>query len=338
MAKLKLYFALSILALLLSSSRAHSDRGMLAPAGTSVWEPGQKAIIAWNGEREVLILSTDVRSSESTWALEILPLPSRPEVEAGDFSSFLKLQRILDEYVSLAYAAKGLEGGSPVQVVFSQRIGSHGITVVEAGDAAGLARWVENYLAEKGLEPNIAWADLLELADAYIRRGMRYWVFDLVDLGEDMGSREPIVYSFESDFLYYPLEISSLASGSTEVTLFCLTNKPLDVGVALPADLTVASFEVAGDRIALELEVSEIELTLIDRRVAGLFDDGAKLTVLTYEGPLTELRGDLALYTTPSGEDQMLAAAWAALLILGLFLAFGVVYWLSPYYKSEPAG
>lgn len=336
--KPKLYLALSILALLLSSSGALADRGMLAPAGISVWEPGQKAIVAWNGGREVLILSTDVRSGESTWALEILPLPSKPEVEAGDFNSFLELQRLLDEYASRAYAARGLEGGSPVQVLFHRRIGSHGVTVVEARDAARLAQWVENYLAEEGLEPNVAWGDLLKLADAYIKRGMCYWAFDLVDLSESLGSREPIVYSFESDFLYYPLEISSLASGPTEVTLFCLTPEPLDASAALTAGLTVASFGAAGDRIALELEVDETELMRIDGRVAELFDGSARLTVLTYEGPLAELRGDLLLYAVPSEKDQMLAAAWAALLILGLLIAFGIVYKLSPHYKLGPAG
>ncbi len=337
MTELKLYLALSILALLMSSSRAFADRGMLAPAGISVWEPGQRAIVAWNGRREVLILSTDVRSGESTWALEILPLPSRPEVEAGDFASFLELQRLLYEYASRAYAGKGLEGEPPVQVLFHRRIGSHGITVVEARDAAGLARWVENYLAEEGLEPNIAWGDLLKLADAYIKRGMRYWAFDLVELGDSLGSREPIVYFFESDFLYYPLEISSLAAGATEVTLFCLTHGALDADAALAVGLTVATFEAAGDRVALELEVDEAELVRIDRRVAELFDGAARLTVLTYEGPLEELRGDLVLFASPE-ENTMLAAAWAALLILALLIAFGVVYKLSPYYKPEPLG
>ena len=338
MIKLELYLALTTLALLLSSGGALADRGMVAPAGISVWEPGQKGIVAWNGEREVLILSTDVRAGERTWALEILPLPSRPEVGAGNLDSFLRIQRLIDEYVGGAYAKRGLSGSSPVQVVFHEQIGSHGITVVEVSDAAGLAGWVENFLASKGLEPNIAWSDLLKLADSYLKRGMRYWAFDLVDLSEEMESRKPIVYSFESRFLYFPLEISSLASGSTDITLFCITCGALDEGAISAAGLSVASFEVAGESIPLELKVDEQELELIEPKLAELFDGGARLTVLTYGGPLLELRGDLVVHAAAPEEDQLLAAAWAAVLVLGLLIAFGVVYKLSPHYKLEPAG
>lgn len=52
----------TIIAVLLISSSAFADRGMIAAyPDISVYEPGQKAILAWNGEREAMILSTDVR-------------------------------------------------------------------------------------------------------------------------------------------------------------------------------------------------------------------------------------------------------------------------------------
>jgi len=60
-------------------------------------ENTQNAIIAWNGTEEVLILSTDITSSESTPVLELLPLPSNPlEVKEGSFESFTKLQEIVN--------------------------------------------------------------------------------------------------------------------------------------------------------------------------------------------------------------------------------------------------
>ena len=43
-----------------------ADRGMIPTSDVSVYGPGQKAIIAWNGEEEVLILSTDVYTSENS--------------------------------------------------------------------------------------------------------------------------------------------------------------------------------------------------------------------------------------------------------------------------------
>jgi hypothetical protein len=44
----------------------------------NIYGPGQKAIVAWNGEVERLILSTDVYASASSTVLEFLPLPSQP--------------------------------------------------------------------------------------------------------------------------------------------------------------------------------------------------------------------------------------------------------------------
>jgi hypothetical protein len=51
-----------------------ADRGMIAAyPDVSVYEPGQKAILAWNGREEVMILSTDVKANNNTKALEIVP-------------------------------------------------------------------------------------------------------------------------------------------------------------------------------------------------------------------------------------------------------------------------
>ena len=43
-----------------------------------IYEPAQNAIIAWNGKEEILVLTTDLRSSKPTKVLEVLPLrPNR---------------------------------------------------------------------------------------------------------------------------------------------------------------------------------------------------------------------------------------------------------------------
>lgn len=87
---------------------AAADMGVVPPGNVSVYEPGQKAIIAWNGEEEVLILSTDVRGSESSWAVELLPLPSCPEEpKAGRFDSFVGIQNLLNDQMRLKYRGEG---------------------------------------------------------------------------------------------------------------------------------------------------------------------------------------------------------------------------------------
>ena len=60
---------------------AFADRGMIPISpNVSVYEPGQKAIIAWNKGKEILILSTeDVNERGETKGLEVVSLPSIPK-------------------------------------------------------------------------------------------------------------------------------------------------------------------------------------------------------------------------------------------------------------------
>jgi len=120
---------------------ALADRGMVPITDVSVYGPGQKAIIAWNGNTEILILSTDVRADSNTKVLEILPLPSQPEVEKGDFSSFQQVDKLIKEHFPISLRDRYKEAGSiplGVEIVFHEKIGAHDITVVKAADSTEL--------------------------------------------------------------------------------------------------------------------------------------------------------------------------------------------------------
>lgn len=125
----------------------------------SVYEPGQKAIVAWNGQEEILILSTDVTSSSETLVLELLPLPSEPEVEAASFQSFEEIQRLIWEegLNQFMYSSKdGARSGS-VEVVFHEEIGAHDITVVRATGAVELVDWMKDFLQANSLMKTFLW-------------------------------------------------------------------------------------------------------------------------------------------------------------------------------------
>lgn len=340
------FASLLILAML---PAAAADRGMVVPGDISVFEPGQKAIIAWDGENEVLILSTNIWASENTWALEILPLPSQPaSPEAGSFGSFENIQSMLNDYMRRARVEK-LEylpaGAENFEILFQENIGAHHITILNVSSASQLINFAENLLAENGLTQEVSWDNLQSLAAVYLQRGMSYWGLDLIDLSDYEKSREPIIYSFKSNYLYFPLEISSLASGTTDITLFTLTNDKLDSSSVEAAGFSIGSFTAGEENILIEFEVSGDELQQISPKVAELFDDNAWLTALTYSGSLENLKGDIMLMLSavpPAGErpaegvNQLLAAAWA-IVIVGLLLAvFAIVYKTSPYYKTGP--
>lgn len=344
------YLVFACLFVLATVPLSAADMGMVVPGDISVYEPGQKAIIAWDGENEVLILSTNVWASENTWALELIPLPSQPaNPEAGSFGSFENIQSMLFDFTINTYSRYDLPapGAAPLEVIFQENIGAHHITGLKVSSASQLIDFAENLLTENGLTQEVSWDRLEELAAVYLQRGMDYWVLDLVDLSDYLMSREPIIYSFKSDCLYFPLEISSLASGTTDITLFTLTDDKLEASSVEATGFSIASFVAGGENISIEFEVSESELQQIDPKVAELFEDNAWLTALTYSGSLEDLKGDIMFSAAapPAGEaeqpaegaNQLVAATWAIAIVGLLLLVFAIFYKTSPYYKTGPA-
>ena len=61
-----------------------------------IFEPDQRAVIAFNGQEEILLLSADLRVSEPTKILQVLPLPSEPKVTKGDFEVFVKATNLIN--------------------------------------------------------------------------------------------------------------------------------------------------------------------------------------------------------------------------------------------------
>ena len=92
--------ALACAAFILSITISHvvADRGVIVPSiDIPVFESEQKAIVAWNGSVETMIISTDVYATENSTALEILPLPSCPgNITMGDLESFNQTQNLIE--------------------------------------------------------------------------------------------------------------------------------------------------------------------------------------------------------------------------------------------------
>jgi len=76
---------ISMLDLLLTVHIADADRGSLTMTpSVRLYELAQHAVVAFNGTEEILIMSTDLRASEPTEVVEVIPLPSEPVVSEGD--------------------------------------------------------------------------------------------------------------------------------------------------------------------------------------------------------------------------------------------------------------
>ena len=283
-----------------------ADRGLIpVTSSVSIYEPGQKAILAWNGQEEIMILSTDVSSTSETLLLEILPLPSQPIVEAASLHSFEEIQDLIwEEGMFLYYSGNKRDTVSnSVLIVFNGQIGAHNVTVVRASDASELVSWINSFLAGSGFNEQMSLGKSESVIVDYMQRGFRYYCLDIITVSQARKSVDPLLYRFNSSFLYYPLLITSPVGGSTEITLFLLTTSKISQGSLSP--MMIVYYRLyGGSAQPIEFVLSKGRLARINLRIGELFQDQAWLTVVKYEGLVSVLNDDLMLTAEALQTDQ----------------------------------
>ncbi|HUU43560.1 MAG TPA: DUF2330 domain-containing protein [Planctomycetota bacterium] len=214
-----------------------ADRGMIRNVRMiNVEEPAQRAIIAFNGTREVLILQTDVRAAEETRVVEFMPLPSKPEVSLAPETCFAELAKIVREH-RLAYGGRsGRTGqgvkdegaGAAVVVVVTAQLGPHAVTVVEVKDADAFTAWVKDFFRKNDLGEPALEDQLRVVVSDYLNRNIRFFAFDVVTMSPEKKTVQPLAYRFDCDRLYYPLKVTNLYGGTGVVELFVVIPESLD--------------------------------------------------------------------------------------------------------------
>lgn len=133
---MKLVYVIMLLlpGLLLAPVLANRGSMVTGPKDIKLYESQQRAIIAWNGTEEILILSTDINSSQPVQVLEVLPVPDIPMVDKGNTQSFIKLTTVL----SHTYRSP-----DAVEIKFHQKIDVHDITGLEAHNADRFVKRVD---------------------------------------------------------------------------------------------------------------------------------------------------------------------------------------------------
>ena len=322
-----LFQALILASALVATARA--DTMVIPPyADVLIFEGDQAAIIAWNGTHEYLLLSVSLwaswsgsgeRNESSVVAVQVMPLPSIPDVSKGDRGVFDRLREVLLDHLSRkyggwpytrgSYMSTGIGGQAEavnITLVFFKEIGVHHLAVLEIHDVRQLVDWVRRFYANKGIDLTGQEA-LLERVEAiagdYVRRGYRYFTVDVIELGPEARTVEPLTYVFECDHVYYPLYISSAAEGETHVKLFVLAS----------AWISDERASAAGLKVVLRDELSDTELLAISPDIYEFMnEEPVKLTELVYHGPASELKTDLEV--RPDQEvSELQVMGWASL-------------------------
>lgn len=197
------------------------------PLEVSVFEPKQRAIILWNGEEEVLLLSTDQAATRPAPILEVIPLPSEPKVELGKFETFQAAQSLVIKKGMWTFAHGGaradlVKSDTPpaARITFQGKLGAHNLAVAEVLNRDGFVQYVQRFLQAKyGVKDAPIRPEFVKIIESYLKEDYRWFAFDVISLTDKPLSREPIQYRFKCDHVFYPLRISSLEVGKTNVDL-----------------------------------------------------------------------------------------------------------------------
>ncbi|MCL5038055.1 MAG: DUF2330 domain-containing protein [Chloroflexi bacterium] len=273
----------------------------------SIYQEGQKAICAWNGREEIMILSKDLKAGGKTKVLEFVPLPSKPtKVEKADAASFEAVNRLI--YGNMPYdigRSEAKSGASTdinaVEVVFHEKIGAHDITIVRANDYSEFMNWIYKFLQKEAVEYNPRWGGkAIPLISDLMNEGIHYFVFDIIELTPEVKTIEPIKYRFPTKSLYFPLRVSSLDEGRVSIGLFLLTPKPADIHGTLTGfdcgHYVLPAGPVAVHRaqpVPIKFQVKKEQLNDIDMDISNLFGNGnAWLSTAVFRGPVNMLKKD----------------------------------------------
>lgn len=287
-------FTVFALLLALGVPHAHADRGSIPyHAHVQVFEPTQRAMIAWNGEEEILLLSTDLRASEPTKVLEVMPLPSEPVVKKGDVEVFRKATALINRKLRESYEAraKTLERRGPAppagEVTFHKRIGAHDVSVTHVLERGGFVEWVNEYLRSAGVENPTIPPEMIEVVGEYLDEDFEWFVFDVVSVDEEVKTNDAIQYRFKSHSLFYPLKITRTETGDTSVELLVLTPKLLSSFPGIP----VERVRLRHDPVTITSE----ELRGLSEEMDGLLGhrESTKLRIWEIRGTLAEFKEDL---------------------------------------------
>jgi hypothetical protein len=291
-----------VLLVMLNCQAAYANRGIIPfKPFVKIFEPTQRAMIAWNGKEEILLLSTDLKASEETKVLEVLPLPSEPIVKKGDVDVFKKATALINKkvrerrtFLPEGRSLKEIQEAPAGEVTLHEEIGAHDISVTRVLNPAGFIEWVEKYLRSSGVENPSIPEPMKTVVSEYLKEGFSWFVFDVVSLDLIPKTNEAIQYRFKTDFLFYPLKITRTGEGNTSIDVLVLTPMLLNQFSGIPANQVRLRHE--------PVFISAGELRTISEEMDDLLGhrEDLKLRIWQIRGKLSSFDKDLIVKTDSS--------------------------------------
>ncbi len=238
--------------------------------GRSFREPLQQALIAWNGEEELLVLQTMQKSllPKDGAVLSVVPLPGRPlDIARGDPKAFGRAWNELERRMTNDGLIRQETGARGVDEILARRdIGTHSLVAVRVDSASDLYGNLDGYLEKvygRGTSVYLGAKQRAVLRYYVEKCGFRYFAFDLQRSRPNADrEKDVIAYRFKSSKVFYPLVISRLGgTGRTDVALI----------VVSPGSFASDAFKLKNFRqVSPTYEVDLATLRTFDKGVADV--------------------------------------------------------------------
>jgi hypothetical protein len=282
--------------LLAIAGSALADRGAIPfEPGVTLFEPTQRALIAWNGDEQILILSTDLRASRATKVLEVMPFPAEPRITKGDVGVFRRAVRLINsKTMRPLFAASSQrmdrsasEAMPPAEITFHERIGAHDVSLARVLSGEGFVEWVNNYLRRASVDNPVIPSRLRNVVQEYLDDGFCWFAFDVVSLESKFKTLEALQYRFPTPALFYPVKISRSNHGQTSMELLVLTPRLLGSFTGIPR----SQIQLPHEPVSL----TSAEVRSLDKGMDALLDhrDDMKLRIWRVQGDFSSFDRDI---------------------------------------------
>lgn len=239
-----------LLALIIAAAvvqEVRGDRGAIPfKRHVAVFEPNQRALLAWNGTEQITILTTDLRVSQPTKVLEVMPFPTEPAVTNADIMVFRRAVDLInaklrakarhDAEEAMMSRYGGIVPPAAGQITFHERIGAHEVVVAQVLNPVGFVKWVTDYLKRSQVDNPTVPPVLQASVNQYLKEGFGWLVFDVILVENQLQTIEPLQYRFRTSWLYYPIKISQTNQGTTSIQLLVLTPGMLRTFSGIPIE------------------------------------------------------------------------------------------------------
>jgi hypothetical protein len=261
-----------------------------------IFESGQNAIIGWDGEVERIYLSVNIYAEKDTTGFHVVPFPSMPEITLGSLSIFQNHTDQLEGFRKDYYDHDGEslggnsdeEKGPSVEILYQESIGDHDVTVIKVNDVTDFKEELMEIVEDIGIDID-EWPDgMNRVITNYTLKGCNYFTVDNYPIYKKEKTVDPLVYQFETDELFFPLEISSIVKGDSLVRLALFTDPDI------PLDNSVI-YTLLGANFGSGFFVSNEVISNIDKDLSTMFPAGALHQYVQFEIPLSRVRGDFII-------------------------------------------